>query len=245
MQVAVISDVHANFPALEAVLEEIDASGMDEIWCLGDLVGYGADPARCIEIVRRARRRLPGREPRPGRDRRDRHRRVRATTRATAARVDDATVSPGGMRRLASSQPGGERAGVRAVPRQHPRPGVGVRDRHRTAAVCLELQCSQLEPGRPQPRAARCTGYTGGEFVGGLAARRHRARTRGGPFLLNPGSVGQPRDGDPRAGYLLLDARSGHGHAGCGSSTTSRAAQAAIRDAGLPLRLAARLAEGR
>ena len=41
---AVISDVHANLPALEAVLAAIDAEGADELWCLGDLTGYGAEP---------------------------------------------------------------------------------------------------------------------------------------------------------------------------------------------------------
>ncbi len=51
MKVAVISDVHANLPALEAVLAAIDAEGADELWCLGDLTGYGAEPAGCIEFV--------------------------------------------------------------------------------------------------------------------------------------------------------------------------------------------------
>ncbi len=51
MKVAVISDVHANLPALEAVLAAIDAADMDELWCLGDLTGYGADPTRCTQVV--------------------------------------------------------------------------------------------------------------------------------------------------------------------------------------------------
>ena len=77
MQVAVISDVHGNVQALEAVLEAIDAVQVDEIWCLGDVVGYGADPVRCMEIVdERAAVCLAG-KPRPGRCRRDRHRHVR------------------------------------------------------------------------------------------------------------------------------------------------------------------------
>ncbi|MEX0993417.1 MAG: metallophosphoesterase family protein, partial [Solirubrobacterales bacterium] len=51
MRVAVISDVHGNLPALEAVLAKIDAERVDELWCLGDLVGYGADPDACTELV--------------------------------------------------------------------------------------------------------------------------------------------------------------------------------------------------
>ena len=47
LRVAVISDVHSNLPALEAVLEAIEAAGIEEIWCLGDVVGYGAEPDAC------------------------------------------------------------------------------------------------------------------------------------------------------------------------------------------------------
>ena len=51
MRVAVISDVHANYRALEAVLEEIDAERVDAIWCLGDTVGYGPRPNECCDAV--------------------------------------------------------------------------------------------------------------------------------------------------------------------------------------------------
>ena len=50
MRILVISDIHANYTALEAVLQ--DAGPADEIWCLGDLVGYGPDPNAVIEQVR-------------------------------------------------------------------------------------------------------------------------------------------------------------------------------------------------
>lgn len=53
-RIALLSDVHANLPALEAVLGDIDSSGIDEVYCLGDLVGYGSDPAGVIERIRRA-----------------------------------------------------------------------------------------------------------------------------------------------------------------------------------------------
>ena len=51
MRVAVISDIHANYHALEAVLAEVAAEQPDEIWCLGDVVGYGPEPNRCCELV--------------------------------------------------------------------------------------------------------------------------------------------------------------------------------------------------
>ena len=58
MRVAVLSDIHANRPALEAVLEAIGETGAEELWCLGDLVGYGAQPDGCTELVRERSARL-------------------------------------------------------------------------------------------------------------------------------------------------------------------------------------------
>ena len=48
MQVAVFSDIHANLPAFEAILRDSDEVGVEERWCLGDVIGYGADPDLCI-----------------------------------------------------------------------------------------------------------------------------------------------------------------------------------------------------
>src|SRR5579871_6462811 len=53
MKVAVISDIHANRQAFEAVLGDVADSEADELWCLGDLVGYGADPDACVALARR------------------------------------------------------------------------------------------------------------------------------------------------------------------------------------------------
>src|SRR5438132_7472451 len=53
MRVAIISDIHANLAALEAVLQSVEGEQPDEIWCLGDLVGYGPRPNECCELVRR------------------------------------------------------------------------------------------------------------------------------------------------------------------------------------------------
>ena len=49
MRIAVFSDIHANLHALEAVLAAIDLEGVDELWCLGDLVGYGPRPNECVD----------------------------------------------------------------------------------------------------------------------------------------------------------------------------------------------------
>jgi predicted phosphodiesterase len=52
MRYAIISDIHANFDALKTVLEDIDKSGVDRTVCLGDVVGYGAEPRECIAALR-------------------------------------------------------------------------------------------------------------------------------------------------------------------------------------------------
>lgn len=55
--VALISDIHANLPALEAVLAEIDDLGIERILCCGDIVGYGPHPRECVELIRQ--RKIP------------------------------------------------------------------------------------------------------------------------------------------------------------------------------------------
>jgi diadenosine tetraphosphatase ApaH/serine/threonine PP2A family protein phosphatase len=52
MKYAIISDIHSNLEALEVVFEEIDRLGLDKTICLGDIVGYGANPNECVEIIR-------------------------------------------------------------------------------------------------------------------------------------------------------------------------------------------------
>ena len=51
MRLALLSDIHANLPALEAVLAEIAAADIEHAWCLGDVVGYGAQPDECATLV--------------------------------------------------------------------------------------------------------------------------------------------------------------------------------------------------
>src|SRR4029078_4411634 len=52
MRIAVISDIHANLHALETVLSDVDRESVDEIWCLGDIVGYGPRPNECCDLIR-------------------------------------------------------------------------------------------------------------------------------------------------------------------------------------------------
>src|SRR4051794_37241144 len=52
MRIAVLSDIHGNLHALDAVLSDVEREDVHEIWCLGDIVGYGADPNDCCERIR-------------------------------------------------------------------------------------------------------------------------------------------------------------------------------------------------
>jgi predicted phosphodiesterase len=242
VKVAVISDVHANLPALEAVLAAVDAAGPDELWCLGDLTGYGADPARCTQVVlERADICLAGNHDMVitgeiGLE-------AFSSDARTAAEWTMEVLSADDLERLRSLEPKGERGGVELYHGSIRDPVWEYVIDDRTAAVCLELQGTPLSlVGHSHVPLAY--GYAGDRFLGGLAGAETRLETSPGPFLLNPGSVGQPRDGDPRAAYMTLDLDGG-GAEWHRVDYDVRAAQTAIRDAGLPLRLGARLAEGR
>ena len=52
MQVAICTDIHGNRHAFEAVIDAAESSGAEELWCLGDLVGYGAEPDACVALAR-------------------------------------------------------------------------------------------------------------------------------------------------------------------------------------------------
>lgn len=60
MKLAIISDIHANLAAFEAVIADIEQQGVDDIYCLGDIIGYGPDPRDCLEIAQRFRINLLG-----------------------------------------------------------------------------------------------------------------------------------------------------------------------------------------
>lgn len=52
MRIAILSDIHSNLPALEAVMRTLEQRGAEEVWCLGDIVGYGPFPDECLNLVR-------------------------------------------------------------------------------------------------------------------------------------------------------------------------------------------------
>ena len=241
MRVAVVSDVHSNLHALEAVLADVDAAGVDEVWCLGDVVGYGPRPNECVARLReRAAICLAGN-----------HDLVVAGRIPIAAFAGDAAaaarwtqgVLDGDARSfLESIEPSGERAGValyHGSARDHVWEYVLSAD---VAKATLALTDAQLVLVGHSHVALELE-LTEAGTRGGGAPDGTRLALAGVRRLLNPGSVGQPRDGDPRAAWLEIDNTSGWATFRRTEYPVERT-QAEMRDAGLPEVLAARLEHG-
>jgi len=242
MKVVVLSDVHGNLPALEAVLQGVEGEDASELWCLGDLVGYNADPEACtVAMVELAVVCLAGNHDLVVNGTVDIS--VFAHDAAVAARWTQEVLSGEALAMLRSLEPSGERAGV-GLYHASPRDPVWeyVIDQ-RTAQSCLELLPHDLALIGHSHVPLAYTPGAGGRADGGYA-EPGTLQLGEGRWLLNPGSVGQPRDGDPRAAYMVLDLAAR-------TATWRRLeydierAQREIVDAGLPASLARRLGEGR
>jgi diadenosine tetraphosphatase ApaH/serine/threonine PP2A family protein phosphatase len=243
----VISDVHSNLPALQAVLEAIEAAGPEEIWCLGDVVGYGAQPDECTALVReRCAVSLIGNHDLAVTGGID----ASSFSETARAAVDwtKANIAPETLEFLSGLSPEGDHKGFglfHASPRDPIWEYVLSTDQ---AEAGLDAQAERiclighshvsLFFTRP-PSTGRRTYATGAQSTDGDLLDLAE-----GEWLLNPGSVGQPRDGDPRAAWLEIDT----------DEWTARyhrvqydavAAGAAILEAGLPTALAERLQIGR
>ncbi len=242
MQVALVSDIHGNRHAFQAVLDDVAASAAAELWCLGDLVGYGAEPDACVELARRhAAICLAGNHDLvvTGELALDEFSRGAEI----AARWTRATMDPGNVDWLRTLRPSDR---GRSVGLYHASPRDPIWEYVLSALLaelCLDAQSHRI-----------CV--VGHSHVALSFVRREAELATGEPrrdgdeldlsageWLLNPGSVGQPRDGDPRAAWLLLDLE----------ARTARwrrveydvgGAAAAIRAARLPDSLAERLGYG-
>lgn len=219
MQVGLISDLHGNRVALEAVLA--DMPDVDALVCAGDVVGYNPWPAACLETVRE--RSIP-----------------------TVQGNHDRAVG------------GGTSFGFNSMA------GAGVRHARETLADdqiawLADLPVSRsvfggrlrLVHGHPDdPDRYTYPAEFGPDLLGeeavlvlGHTHVQHHERYDAG-VVVNPGSVGQPRDGDPRAAYAVLDLDTLSVTEHRVSYDIDRVKQA-IDDAGLPARLGTRLEDGR
>jgi diadenosine tetraphosphatase ApaH/serine/threonine PP2A family protein phosphatase len=241
MRVAVISDVHGNARALEAVLAELERNRPDALWCLGDTVGYGARPNDCCALVSAmADLCLAGN-----------HDLVVCGTLGLEEFSHDAAAAAEWSRGvldekwrawLADLEP---QAVVDGVELYHGSPRDPVWEYVLSEYVALASLEATSAPAVlvGHSHVALALAVVNGDLTGGLAPDGSGVSFSGERWLMNPGSVGQPRDGDPRAAYLVLDLeqrtaefrRVEYDVAGT---------QREIREAGLPEILAARLAIG-
>ncbi|MBI3748842.1 MAG: metallophosphoesterase family protein [Chloroflexi bacterium] len=242
MRIAVISDVHGNLLALDAVLAS--AGAVDAVWHLGDVVGYGPEPDAVVERL--------------------------AAIGAIGVRGNHDAAACGGTEiewfnpdarsamewtRQVVAEP--TRAWLSALPERRETGGFTLvhgsgRDPiweyvTTPAAAAASLVAMDTPHGlnghTHVPAAYRVVDDRVGRLGPDRGTSESAVALGGGRLLLNPGSVGQPRDGDPRASYLIVDT-----DAGTASWTRVAydivAVDSAMRAAGLPRRLAERLHHG-
>jgi diadenosine tetraphosphatase ApaH/serine/threonine PP2A family protein phosphatase len=242
MRVIVVADIHANLVALESVLAE--AGTFDAIWCLGDVVGYGPDPNDCVERVRELPSLcIPGNHDYAAIGLisvADFNSEARRAAEWTGRVLTD--ESRAFLRDLPLTLTDGDFTLAHGSPRSPIWEYVLSVEQARanfsafSTKYCLighshvPLLFGDVTSADPPPRP-----WPAPNDPVALGGRR---------WLINPGSVGQPRDGDPRAAYLTIDTES--------ATIEFRRVeydvietQRRMRGCGLPESLAARLQHGR
>ncbi len=265
MRCAIISDVHGNLDALEAVLADASAQGaVDQLWCLGDLVGYGPEPNECVSLLReRGATCVAGNHDWAAIGKMDT---ADFNPEATEAAVWTGQRLTEENRAYLDGLPetllAGE-AGEFTLAHGSPREPIWEYLTHVSVArlnfdyfqtpYCLvghthvPLIFQRPESSEKSPQYRTVVPSAGTPFA--LGSQR---------LIVNPGSVGQPRDGDAKAAYMLYDTGSGKGGGKAkgekveiGGTLTLRrvaypiaAVQEKMRSAGLPPRLVLRLTYG-
>lgn len=247
MRIAVISDVHANLAALEAVLQHAErALALDAVWALGDLVGYGPQPHDCLRLLREQQlTAVPGNHD-----------------LAAVGEIDTSAFNPAAATAnhwTAGQLTADDVAFLRGLPRTLVVEPFSLAhgSLHDPLWEYVLTQLAARHQFAAMTTAYSFVGHTHiplvieeaagpGEAVGPIVEPRSgEVVVLGGTrLILNPGSVGQPRDRDPRAAYAIHDDAAG-------TVVFQRVeydivrTQRAMSDAGLPAPLIARLAAGR
>jgi diadenosine tetraphosphatase ApaH/serine/threonine PP2A family protein phosphatase len=242
MRIALLSDVHGNLPAFEAVLGDVEDQDVEEVWCLGDLVGYGAEPDGCVQLARdRCDLSLAGNHDLvvtgdiPIAD--------FSSSAAAAARWTQETIGEETMQYLKGlepADPGREPALYHASPRD---PVWEYVLSTWQADECFDEMDARVGAVGHSHVALWFHRDDGGEVSGATADAGKELDLSAGRWLVNPGAVGQPRDGDPRAAWLLLDTSTWMASWRRVEYPIDEAARA-IEEAGLPHVLAERLYSG-
>ncbi len=202
MKLAILSDLHGNLEALEAVLADLDAQQVDAAACLGDFVGYGASPNECIERIRP---------------------RIEAAVLGNHDAAALGKLKLGGFNSDAATAARwtGDQLSAESRAWLDSLPLSTVWHEHRLVhaspaepddwAYVLSVTDARVEfAAFHEPLCFVGHSHVPGVFVDtdgqvsytrlGVVGLRTGCR-----YLVNVGSVGQPRDGDPRAAYVLLD----------------------------------------
>jgi len=254
MRILIVSDIHANLAALDSVLRDAEAGGViDAVWCLGDTVGYGPQPGECIErLTAVGAVWVAGNHE-------------RAATGAMSTEYFNPDAAQAALWTRSRLTPDEQRL-LDALPEVITESGFTLvhgtlRDPVWEYLYTEEIALAHLDL---QETAFGLVGHThvplSAYLPAGQAGHRpdrpqrcelHRLRAgeavrlpERGKIVLNPGSVGQPRDGDPRAAYAVYDTEAGElrfQRADYGIQAT----QKLMEEAGLPRRLIERLSVGR
>ena len=255
--IAFISDLHSNLEALEAAFRDIDAQGVDTVICLGDIVGYGANPREVAELTRdRCQVSLQGNHDAALLDDQD------------ALGFNDRALNAIDWTRRALDPeqevnwPVWDFLGA-LVPAMELAPGNGHESVQIVHASPREPLAEYLMPNIPAGDPRLLANFEAAEHRLGFYGHTHHpgwfaegegfTRALGEEdavleleadrrYLVNVGSVGQPRDGDPRLCYTLFD---GHALRWRRVPYDHESASRRILAAGLPEGLAARLTVGR
>jgi diadenosine tetraphosphatase ApaH/serine/threonine PP2A family protein phosphatase len=241
MRTAVFSDVHANLEALDAVLADIQAARVDAVYCLGDVIGYGADPGPCLRRVQAACSViLLGNHEAALLD--ESWLRRMNPAAAQALRWTARQISAQDLTEIGSWPVVRASADARLV---HGTPNDPAAFHYLQGRFDLENAFRAF----PEPLC-----FCGHTHVPLLAEESGPGLIRVQPgsaiefenekrYLINVGSVGQPRDGRPQARWVLVEDKPARAEIRSVEYDVA-AAQAKIRRAGLPEVLAARLSEG-
>ena len=248
MRLLILTDIHGNLEALDAVLQSASSDSFDNVLVLGDLVGYGANPNEVIERIFALE---------PDVMIRGNHDRVASGLGSSAAfnglaadaiRWTQNVLTTLNRTRLANL-PAGPVTVNELIEVCHGAPFDEDYYLTNESDAMLALEASK--------RSLCFFGHThspivfkestenlleSGQTVS-VTYRPHRIKVASGlRYLVNPGSVGQPRDGDPRAAYATLDSETGNEIVFKRVTYPISVAQQKILDAGLPKQLATRLA---
>ncbi len=236
MRLALISDIHGNLEALEAVLDDVRNQGIDEVFCLGDIIGHGPNPRECIDrVMETCKVTLMG-----NRDQWDRSEPEGYSIKAeyaiswTREQLEDPGDRPNGRRR----------AFLAALPRTHRvGPDLFVHGSPRNPLSEYVFPEDIYNP-RKMDRLFQLVDrycFQGHTHVPGIFTDDFQFfapdelgeeyKLGDGKRMINVGSVGQPRDGDPRACYLILDDGPGGDadHGALDRPAPARAAKVAFR----------------